>query len=313
MPAAAPNVLKSSGLAERWAQAKGLLVGGVAGYFFGRHRGKKIGNRQAEKRFGPVKQGYERQIKSLEETLGYKEQKIRAAARDKAETLQRAEARAKLVETLLKPALGREGAVAEIYSRDAHEKAGAVKAAEFMISEKHVDTTGVVVPFNKKAVDYSRKELFGAAEKIKVDGASLKEMVEMGAISEIALTKVVQEFLDGGDVRRAVAREVREQELLYERDPKLRQAQALGKPAGATGGAGAGGLLSDLTASGTNADEQKSAGAYGAGTMGDAVQSPAPIVDDATRQAIRNRQMTRVGLFTALIAAVVAVMIVATG
>lgn len=60
------------------------------------------------------------------------------------------------------------------------------------------------------------------AEKIIIDGASIRSVYEARRISESGLKHVVREYLRGGNVRKVLAQALLEKELSYERDPVLR-------------------------------------------------------------------------------------------
>jgi hypothetical protein len=96
------------------------------------------------------------------------------------------------------------------------------------------------VNFNKKVEDYTTPELKQAAEKIRMDGTTLKEMWDSGRLDERALKRVMKEFVEGRSVRAALNKELLEEELRYERDPQLRD-KARQRVAGQQAGAGAGG------------------------------------------------------------------------
>lgn len=69
-----------------------------------------------------------------------------------------------------------------------------------------------------------RAELLALAKAIRVDGISVHDMYTARRIDEDGLHRVVSEYLRGGDVKQAIAQEVRRQQIKFERDPHLRGA-----------------------------------------------------------------------------------------
>ena len=65
-------------------------------------------------------------------------------------------------------------------------------------------------------------ELMKLSKRITVDGVKLSEIFAAKRIDEASLRAVVQEYLRGGDVRRALTREIINHEKDFERDPELR-------------------------------------------------------------------------------------------
>jgi hypothetical protein len=338
--AANPNMISTADALhyEQVAQNRGVLTGLVAGYLFGRHRGKKIGRRRAEKEFKPVQRAFEDQVETLQFKVAEKEKSIRQLARDKFDSLRGKKveqeqlvnhlrggpektsapdtahrARSEVAVAVGAPLL----AAGELYSRAGLEKGEIPMAVEVPINPRHAEAAAVVssgeaapiIPFGKKAEDFSHEELRATAEKLKVQGVSLKEMAELGRIDERGLRRVVNEFIRGGDISRAVAREVKEKELQYERDPKLRRAANSG--AGDMAGAGSGGLLATLTGSSTPKPEESDYDKTRGAGPGNPKAGPAP--DPGTLRALRNQQIKTVALTTALVVAVVILLIVAAG
>lgn len=170
-----------------------------------------------------------------------------------------------------------------------------------------------VVDFSKKVEAYNTEELKQAAEKIRIDNTTLKELYDDGRLDEKAVRRVMEEFVDGGSVRAAVSRELLQKELKFERDPKMRDSAG----ASAVGGAGAGTVSGSTssTAAGTivaaifGASNQASASQSDTGDgTGGSTTKPQP--DKATLDKLRKKQMAEVaaagtaiiGIFGAIIA-----------
>jgi len=75
---------------------------------------------------------------------------------------------------------------------------------------------------NKRIGTISRAELLVMSEQILVDGSSLRQIYESHLIGEQGLRRLVAEHLGGGDLRKALRREVVEREIDFERDPGVR-------------------------------------------------------------------------------------------
>jgi hypothetical protein len=65
-------------------------------------------------------------------------------------------------------------------------------------------------------------ELLTLAEKISIDGTSLRTIYEAKQITEPGLRRITNEYLRGGDVKAALQQELLVKELSYERDPQSR-------------------------------------------------------------------------------------------
>ncbi len=327
---------------ERVAGARGLIVGVLAGLYFGNRHGKKVGHKESDKKSAPVIRSFEHQVKGLQDSITAKEQQIKNQAREKLDSLMKNQERQRLAESLLQSATTQaagtearrpdvltasgEPAGAEPYSRRRetygnHSGAAEVGrilveaplAAALLMTERarpasFAERAGVV-PFNKKAEEFSREELMTTAEKLTVQGVSLKEMVAVGSLDEQSLRRVIGEFLEGGDVSRAVAREVKEKELKYERDPRMRHAAAAAAQAAGSGGSGSGsgGLVAVQPTNDVDTNELP--------TPQDSPEytGPTPTPNAATLKAIRNKQMATVAATTVLIALAVIILIIVTG
>lgn len=68
----------------------------------------------------------------------------------------------------------------------------------------------------------NRAELLKISEKIVVDGASLRQIYETKLVGEKGLRRLVREHLKGGDIKKALRREIVEREIDFERDPYVR-------------------------------------------------------------------------------------------
>jgi hypothetical protein len=74
----------------------------------------------------------------------------------------------------------------------------------------------------KEVMTMNRSELLLLSEKIVVDGASLRQVYETHLVGERGLRRLVSEYLQGRDIKKALRRELIEREIDFERDPALR-------------------------------------------------------------------------------------------
>ncbi|HEY5152873.1 MAG TPA: hypothetical protein VII55_02765 [Candidatus Saccharimonadales bacterium] len=75
---------------------------------------------------------------------------------------------------------------------------------------------------DKRIGTISRAELLSLSEQITVDGSSLRQIYESHLVGERGLRRLVAEHLKGGDLKKALRREVVEREIDFERDPLVR-------------------------------------------------------------------------------------------
>jgi hypothetical protein len=83
------------------------------------------------------------------------------------------------------------------------------------------------LPPNTRIETLSRAELLILSEQIAVETSSLRNIYETHLIGEQALRRLVAEYLHGGDIHKALQREIVEHEIDFERDPALRNLPTL--------------------------------------------------------------------------------------
>lgn len=247
-------------------RAGDFLVGGIIGYLIGRRRGRI----KTEKRLLPVQKKLQKEVADVRSQLLQKEAVIREQAakkklpvhsprsrpeRSRPTTVEheavkptprvelaapvaamavekpRAEVRASAPEAkALHPTreareqIGHMLVTAEALPKQARKEAAPKpesSAEKPQVTEKHIATL-------------NRAELLKVSEKIIVDGASLRQIYETKLVGEKGLRRLVQEHLKGGDIKKALRREIVEREIDFERDPFLRDRGH--DPAGPTGG-----------------------------------------------------------------------------
>lgn len=99
--------------------------------------------------------------------------------------------------------------------------------------EKDLLVESPMEPSTGKRVDtMSREELLQLGERIEIDGNSLRKIFETHLIGERGLRRLVAEHLRGGNLRKALKREVLEREIDFERDPAMRDIAPVTLPAG---------------------------------------------------------------------------------
>lgn len=206
---------------ERRAQTDGLIVGAVVGYFVGRRRGRI----KTEKKLLPVQKKLEKQIKTLQTDLITREYQVRQAVREKiianpAEKL--------IKKTAEKPLSGIKRELRPTLNKVSTERIGHVLVAASSGSEKLASIKEYKPPIvelavaKKKTESMDRTELLAVSQNILVEGTSLRQIYETQLISEKGLRRLVTEHLRGGNVSRALKRELVERQIDFERDPILR-------------------------------------------------------------------------------------------
>lgn len=79
----------------------------------------------------------------------------------------------------------------------------------------------------KRVSTLSRTELLKLSDKIVVDGTTLRQIYESHLIGERGLRHLLTEHVRGGDLSKALRREILEREIDFERDPALRDMTSL--------------------------------------------------------------------------------------
>ena len=235
---------------ERRAQTDGLIVGAIVGYLVGRRRGRI----KTEKKLLPVQKKLEKQVKSLQSELITREYQVRQKVREQlivapagketnklSAPNQESRQRAKLTPTSTE----RIGHVLVAASSNA-EKAATVRVNKPPKLES--------ADAKKRAESMDRSELLAISQTIAVEGTSLRQIYESQLISEKGLRRLVAEHLRGGNIGRALKRELVERQIDFERDPILRD-KSNKNSADNAGKAALAGMLSKAGVSETKQDE----------------------------------------------------------
>jgi len=230
--------LLSNEYSYRRGRSDGFFTGGLFGYLYGRRRGRK----KAEKQFKPVREGLENRLKQVTEKLTRREQDIRTLAEQKLEQAPQPVQYDRVVEKLApQPSMPLTAETMPLPAATAEAPVPAKQptAAELALSRSEY---AGIVPFNTPTEQLSSNELKAIAEKVVVDHVSLKEMYEAQQFDEKGLRRIVNEFLRGGDVQRAITNEVIRKDKAFELDPRLRH-QAAASDSVSGGGTGAAGTI----------------------------------------------------------------------
>ena len=218
---------------------------GIVGNFMGSRRGQI----KDEKKLLPIQRNLEQAVNDLSWELKAKEAKIRHAAAefiqtkgpDALEPLKQQVVRAR--EAILErvpisnysesrdPSASRERApeARQLHGDpETQEHLGHVIVSAESAEPKKAPSAEVQpddrmkLPENKRVESMSRPELLELSSHIEVDGTTLRNVYETHLIGEQALRRLVAEHLNGGNVARALKREIVEHEIDFERDPALR-------------------------------------------------------------------------------------------
>ena len=221
---------------EQAKPAPTYIRNGIVGNFLGSRRGKV----NDEKQLLPVQRDLELAVNDLSWELKAKEAKIRHAAaeyiRDQGpNALEPLRQQFTKVRESLKPSSFAETVLANT-STETYANRSTAPEAKHLHAEPYFESkldqitkTAEVQPVNankineqKRAEFMSRPELLELSGKIEVEGTTLRNVYETHLIGEQALRRLVAEHLNGGDVARALRREIVEHEIDFERDPALR-------------------------------------------------------------------------------------------
>lgn len=190
--------------------AADMFVGGVVGYLIGRRRGRI----KAEKQLIPIQKKLEKQVKALQSDIANKENAIRLAVTERQSQaphvaeLTQASSISQAIESNAVPAVEQIQRVNN--ARPENRPAiPAVEIAPELTADVHVETM-------------RRQDLLELAEKVHVEGTTLRRVFETHLISEKGLRRVLAEHLRGGDVIKALNMEMTEHQIDFERDPILR-------------------------------------------------------------------------------------------
>jgi len=75
---------------------------------------------------------------------------------------------------------------------------------------------------SSSAKTMTHSELLNVAEKVTIDGSSLRQIYESHLVGEKGMRRIIAVFLRGGNIKRALRRELVQKEMDFERDPILR-------------------------------------------------------------------------------------------
>lgn len=179
----------------------------------------------------PVRQRLEKQVRSLEEKITYKEQqlviaKARLAERAPVITNTKVEARPAPRQERVKAPVERTQP-SRVETRIGIEKPVQEQLGKIIMAaeapKKIERPSSIRKAFKAEEVPtMARNDLLELSEKILVEGASLRRIYESRLISEKQLRYLVSEYLQGKDIAKDLRREMVEHEIDFERDPILR-------------------------------------------------------------------------------------------
>jgi hypothetical protein len=272
---------------------RGEVVGAaLIGYLFGRWRGR----RKAERQLKPQVTNLERQVNRLEDDITYKQESIRNLTQEKYRAAQEKNTQERMIERLRKlPQQNREATPLTVAEQTQpnilHEGPMVVRVTPGSIES---------LPFHKRSEALTHQELVTAAEKVTIDHIPLRQMYEANRFDEKGLRRIMDAFLRGGDVRKALQHELVLKESSFELDPRQR---IQSNPSGASGGGTAAGGV----AAGQGVAEVPAGLPASSTSLLPPGQRPQP--DKATLESLKRKQMQAVGGGFALLILLIIVII----
>ncbi len=197
LPSPNLNSAPQSEINERYyARRRGadLLVGGVIGYLIGRRRGRI----KTEARLLPVQEKLEKEVKDLHEKISAREDKIRKLVANKIESRPE-DQKPLIIEKLTKKIEQRATNKIETQNIVEPEPELAEKLGRVLLPRPE---TAKLPERKENVAQLAMPELLEMASKIKVEGISARTMYESQRIDAVALRRVVEEYMRGGNYER---------------------------------------------------------------------------------------------------------------
>ena len=186
-----------------------LIVGNIVSYLIGQRRGRI----KSEKRLMPIQKKLETQVKILQTEIVAKEFTIRQAVAEKV--------RAEKVNPIEKPNRAKAPEANRLHSPVPPERIGRVIITAEAPKPAKIEKA-TLLPIDRHVETLSRADLLELSSKISIEGTNLRNAFENHLIGEKGLRRIVIEHLRGGDIRKALKREILEHEIDFERDPMMR-------------------------------------------------------------------------------------------
>jgi hypothetical protein len=211
-----------------------LLVGGVVGYLIGRRRGRI----KTEKRMNVVVKKLEKQVEAKQQIIN---EHVETAKQQARQEYWASKGRPAAVAETAKP---EKPAETLNYSAVAIERPA---GTERLVAnrERAVETERKKLELQTEQpekLELREEDILRISETVKIGETNLKKIHEAKLITDGGLRRLVNEHLQGKDIRRGLAREFLTKELSYERDPRFRDIvplEAKGKGARPQTGGGA--------------------------------------------------------------------------
>ncbi|MES2971142.1 MAG: hypothetical protein V4702_02350 [Patescibacteria group bacterium] len=215
IPHPTPNITASQApeyINVRRSNRRHLLVGGLVGYMIGRRRGRI----KTEKKLLPIQQKLEKEVKTLEQKIITREERIRTITREQltqkpemqhklVERLQasrelKADAREKPGKVLHKEKIGKFALAGERpFSQERERQLSRFEQSNTEMTKEQIKPPEPVrAPEKPKTVELmAMADLLLIAEHVKIEGSSVKRLYETNRLNPEGLRRVVKAYLRG--------------------------------------------------------------------------------------------------------------------
>jgi hypothetical protein len=213
-PVSSPNSSRTNRRSEEQPSETNPLLGSIVSYLMAR-RTARLKN---ENKTAPLKQRLETEVRHLETQIVSRENSVKTLVIETASLV--------IPERSLATTITAEETRQELNIDKAAPRPESIGKVLVDSELPHAEVRPENIPdgelSNLKAQTMNRAELLRVAQKIMIDGSSLRQIYETHLVGEKGMRRIIAVYLRGGNVKRALRRELIQREIDFERDPDLR-------------------------------------------------------------------------------------------